>query len=103
MTFHDHDQENDENLRLILLPIIDLLNHSNEPNIGLRPMHDKVEDRGYVTITALRDIEADEQLTVSYGALSNIHCAQKYGMTLADDKQQGLNVLQANYPFNDYE
>ena len=90
-------------MRLILLPIIDLLNHSNEPNIGLRPMHDKVEDCGYVTITALRDIKADEQLTISYGPLSNIHCAQKYGMTLADEKQQGLNVVQANYPFNDYE
>lgn len=40
---------------------------------------------------------------MSYGQLSNIHMAQKYGMTLTGERQDALNVLQANYPYNDYE
>lgn len=102
VTFHEHDTEKDADMKLIMLPLLDLLNHSNSPNIALRPTHDKVADRSYVTMTALQDISPHEQLTVSYGALSNIHAAQKYGMTMNDERQQGLNTLQANYPYNDY-
>lgn len=81
VTFHEHDSDNDPNMKLILLPVMDLLNHSNSPNVALRPMHDKVFNRSYVTMTALKDIEPEDQLTVSYGSLSNIHSVQKYGMT----------------------
>ena len=57
---HEHEVEKDANLLLMMLPLLDLLNHSNEPNVGLMPMYDQFEDRSFLILKALRDIEANE-------------------------------------------
>lgn len=54
-------------------------------------------------LQALEDISADEQLTVSYGNLSNMHLVQKYGFTMMDEEQAKLNVVNGSYPFGDYQ
>lgn len=63
----------------MMIPLLDFLNHSKEPNVIVTPQHDQVNNRSYVVLTALRDIAAGEQLTVSYGELANTHMVQKYG------------------------
>lgn len=57
---HQHEADKDPNLLLMILPLLDLLNHAHEPNVGLLPLHDKLEDRSFLVLQALRDIEADE-------------------------------------------
>lgn len=100
---HGHAMDQDPDLLLVLLPVIDMFNHSVTPNVGVFPYLDKLDNRSFLVVRALRDIEADEELVVSYGNLSNIHMTQKYGFTLDGPTQYERNVLQANYPFGDYE
>lgn len=100
---HDHAMDQDPNLILCQLPVIDLLNHSLTPNVGVFPYHDKIDDKSFLVVKALRDIEPDEELTMSYGNLSNIHLVQKYGFTLGAQAQDERNTLQANYPYGEYQ
>jgi hypothetical protein len=74
--------DNDPNLLLIMMPLLDFVNHSNKPNAGIVPFVDKVDDNhSYLILKALEDIEPDTQLHVNYGNLSNMHMVQKYGFT----------------------
>ena len=70
-----HEQNmQDPNLLLIQMPFLDMLNHSRNPNVGIFPFIDTMDDNSsHLILRALRDIEPDEQLTVSYGNLSNMH------------------------------
>lgn len=87
IVMHEHDMDNDPNLLLIMIPLLELLNHTHSPNVGILPYVDKVhDDHSYLLLKALRDIEAGEQLTVSYGKLSNMHLVQKYGFTLLEEE-----------------
>ena len=61
IVMHEHDMDNDPNLLLIMMPLLDLLNHAPSPNVGILPIVDKVDDgHSYLLLKALRDIEADE-------------------------------------------
>ena len=73
--FDGHDSSNDPNMLLMLVPVLDLLNHSNKENAGLFPFHDKLNDGSYIDLVAKEEIKAGDQVTVSYGKLSNIHLA----------------------------
>ena len=75
ITFHGHLTEEDPNLLLLQMPLLDMLNHSLEPNVGIFPYHDKLDNKSFVAVRALKDIAPNEQLTVTYGSLSNIHLA----------------------------
>lgn len=85
IVMHDHDLDQDPDLVLFLLPLMDMFNHSPRPNIGIFPEYEKLGEQSFLNAVALSDIQEDEQLTVSYGKLSNYHFAQKYGFTLHDD------------------
>lgn len=87
------------------MPLLDMMNHSLTPNVGVTPYYDKNENQSFLVATALRDIEPNEQLCVSYGNLSNIHLAQKYGFTLYGQQyaeQDDRNTVQANFTFGEY-
>lgn len=87
VVFHGHKPEEDPNLLLILQPFFDMLNHSRNPNVGIVPFVDKFDgEKSFLMLQALRDIGPNEQLTMSYGNLSNAHLLQKYGFTLFDDE-----------------
>jgi SET domain-containing protein len=73
IVLHDHQMDSDPNLLLMMMPLLDLLNHSPEPNVAIRPHVDRTEGESFLVLQALRDIQPDEQLTVSYGGLSNMH------------------------------
>ena len=69
----------DPNAFITIMPLIDFVNHSLEPNCMAIPYHDKVDDESYVILKAIRDIAPNEQVTMSYGDISNTHLIQKYG------------------------
>lgn len=71
----------DPNSVYMLLPLLDFVNHSVKPNCILLPHHDKVNDQSYVYLKAIKDIAKEEQLTISYGQMSNSLSLQKYGFT----------------------
>ena len=97
---HEHQMDKDPNLSLIMMPLLDMLNHSNQPNVAIMPYHDKLANKSFLSLTALREIGPDEQLCVSYGQLSNVHKVQKYGFTTFDDESQDqLNVIQGSYSY----
>ena len=87
----------------MLMPVFDLLNHSLEPNVAILPYHDALEDKSFLVLKALREIQPNEQLMVSYGDLSNMHLIQKYGFTSVSSLQSPLNVVQASYSYGDYQ
>ena len=93
-------------MKLFQLPLLDFLNHSLTPNVAILPHVDKIDSSSFVILKALRDIAPNEQLTISYGNLSNIHMAQKYGFTLYGEGSEGQderNVVQAGYSYGDYQ
>lgn len=106
VVLHDHQADQDEKLVLFQMPLLDILNHSLQPNVAILPYVDKLDEKSFLVLKALRDIEPNEQLTISYGELSNIHLAQKYGTTLYGaglEEQDKRNVVQANYTYGDYQ
>ena len=87
IVMHEHDMDNDPNQVLMMMPFMDFLNHAPSPNSGVFPLVDKMQDNhSYLVLKALKDIEEDEQLTITYGNLSNMHLIQKYGFTLQGDQ-----------------
>lgn len=87
IVMHGHDMDNDPNQVLMMMPFMDLLNHAPTANTAIYPLVDKMHDNhSYLVLKALKDIEEDEQLTISYGNLSNMHLIQKYGFTLQSDE-----------------
>ena len=58
---------------MMILPLLDFINHSFNPNVIVTPHHDHFNDQSYVMLRAIRDIDAEEQLLMSYGPLPNCH------------------------------
>jgi hypothetical protein len=52
--------EEDPNAVLMILPLLDYVNHSFDPNVIAVPAHDKINDESYVMLKALRDIDVGE-------------------------------------------
>ena len=92
---------NDQNAVTMILPLVDMINHSFDPNCVCLPYHDKVTDKSYVTLQTLRPIEKNEQLTISYGQdLANTHLIQKYGFTVRDNPNQKLIMTLPYYEYD---
>jgi hypothetical protein len=84
----------------MMMPLLDYLNHSNKPNCIAMPHHDKVNDKSYLVLKALKDISPDEQLCLSYGELPNTHLLQKYGFV---EHENPITQSVLTFPFLDYQ
>ena len=73
VVMHEHEMDKDPNLLLLMMPLLDMLNHSSDPNVAILPHRDTIQDQSFLILHALRDIKEDEQLTINYGPLSNMH------------------------------
>ena len=83
------------------LPLMDMVNHSPEPNCIMLPCHAKLSNKSFVVLQSIRPIAKDEQLTISYGNdLANTHLIQKYGFVTRDNP---IKKLTMNLPFHEYE
>ena len=57
VVFHEHKAESDPDLLLVLMPFLDMINHSRDPNVGVVPHIDKFDgEKSYLVLTALKDI-----------------------------------------------
>ena len=64
----------DPNSVTMIVPLLDCLNHSREPNCVILPYHDKVSDQSWLMLQSIRPIAKNDQLTISYGNdLANTH------------------------------
>lgn len=52
--------ELDDNGVSMIVPLLDFVNHSHEPNCIVMPHHDKLTDSSYVMLNSLRTIEKGE-------------------------------------------
>jgi hypothetical protein len=57
---HEHEMDNDPNLLLIMMPLFEILNHRPSPNVAIHPTIDKVEEKSFLLLKALQDIEPGE-------------------------------------------
>lgn len=57
---HNHDQDKDENLILIIMPVLDMINHSLTPNAAILPFVYNFDQSSYLQLVALRDIQPNE-------------------------------------------
>ena len=102
VVLHEHEMDKDPNLLLLMTPLLDMLNHSPDPNVAVLPHRDSIENESFLVLHALKDIEPDEQLTINYGNLSNMHFIQKYGFVVSNSSQMNNNVLQGSLSFSEY-
>ena len=98
LTLNNNNSADDQHL--LVMPLLDFLNHSPEPNVVALPFHDKINNESFVLIQALRDIKKGEQLLMNYGPLSNSHLLYKYGFTQPDNHAN--NALSFNAPFHEF-
>ena len=68
-----YQDTSDPNAIFMILPLLDFVNHSAEPNCIFAGYHDKVEDESYVVLQTLKEVQKDEQLCINYGNLPNSH------------------------------
>jgi len=94
-----YQDTSDPNAAFMIVPPLDFINHSSDPNVIVMPYHDKVSDHSYVVVQALKEISEGEQLTMSYGNLPNTHLIQKYGF-VQHNNPLVQSVLQI--PYHDY-
>lgn len=71
-----------------MLPLIDLCNHSFEPNC-----HMEISADGTLRLIADGYIPADEAITITYGALSNTSLLQDYGFIVEDNPHDRVEML----------
>lgn len=100
LVFNNQQSDDDPNLVLMIMPLLDFINHSFDPNVVALPYHDRVNNESFVLLQALKDIEKDEQLCMSYGNLSNTHLIQKYGFTTESNEH---NKVSGNLPYHEFE
>lgn len=60
-----------------MLPLVDMCNHSFEPNCTLKAL-----DNGDLHLLTAQNIAADQPLTLSYGSLSNDFLLMDYGFVV---------------------
>jgi hypothetical protein len=71
-----------------MLPVIDMCNHSFEPNCDIR-----MEDDGSVVLVAQQAIAAGKELFLSYGKLDNHTLLLDYGFMVHDNPHDNISVL----------
>jgi hypothetical protein len=71
-----------------MLPLIDLCNHSFEPNCRM-----ETSANGTLRLIADGDIPADEAITITYGALSNTSLLQDYGFIVEDNQHDRVEMM----------
>ena len=64
-----------------LVPYLDLLNHSNDYNSWF--YYDEKRD-GFI-LYAIKNIEKNEEITISYGKFNNLYLYSMYGFTIKDN------------------
>lgn len=77
----------------LILPLINIINHSFNNNCDLIPTWDPINKVSFVIIKANKDINLDEELSISYGDnLSNYELFLKYGFVEEENKNKFIEI-----------
>lgn len=82
---------NDE---MVLAPIIDMVNHSFEPNCEVTGKY--VANNSFVILKSAKAIEPEEELSISYGEISNNELFFKYNFVVSPNPYSYM-VVRLNY------
>lgn len=83
-----------------MLPLIDMCNHSFQPNCSLKAL-----DNGDVQLVTAQEVAANQPLQLSYGSMSNDVLLMDYGFVLPNnpfDRVQlsfSLELLEVRSPY----
>ena len=80
----------DRNNFIILSPLVDMMNHSFDPNACIEGYYNSMDCESFVVVKSLKEIKDDEEVTVNYGNYSNYEFLMKFGFMSHDN------------PFNEY-
>ena len=82
-------------------PGVDLLNHDANANCEIRLVSNKNNASTSIEVYAIRDIENDEECTISYGNhRSNDELLRKYGFCVPNNRNDSIDVrLRASNTF----
>lgn len=89
----------DMNSVVILAPIVDMINHSFQPNCRLFGSYFQHESESFVVVKATKEIKKGEELTINYGNMHNLDYLMRYGFV---NQQNPFNELSVNLNFDDY-
>ena len=83
------------------IPGVDLLNHDASANCEIRLVSNKNNASTSIEVYAIRDIENDEECTISYGNhRSNDELLRKYGFCVPNNRNDSIDVrLRASNTF----
>lgn len=86
----------------IMCPLVDLINHSFQPNCKLEGEFIPVEGESFVVVRAIENIAKDEELTINYGDYSNNDFLMKFGFLNKTNKFNELKIELDYEGFLDY-
>lgn len=70
-----------------LIPLLDMINHSSQPNTSVQ-----LKENGLIQLTALREIQPGEELSISYGEHDNDALLLDYGFVDDDNLYESLAI-----------
>ena len=93
--------KNIDSLFYSFIPGVDLLNHDANANCEIRLISNKNNASTSIEVYAIRDIENDEECTISYGNhRSNDELLRKYGFCVPNNRNDSIDVrLRASNTF----
>ncbi|KAK3222229.1 hypothetical protein Dsin_009254 [Dipteronia sinensis] len=76
----------------MMLPLIDMCNHSFKPNAQILQEEDKENDKSQIKVVAETDIKQDNPLLLNYGCLSNDFFLLDYGFVIPSNPYDTIEL-----------
>jgi hypothetical protein len=89
----------DINSVAIMSPLVDMMNHSFDPNCRIEGIYYQHESESFVLVRAIKEITKNEELTINYGDYPNHDYLLKFGFV---NEKNPYNELAITLDFNDY-
>jgi SET domain len=92
---NEEQQDSDSLFSLAYIPLVDMLNHSDDPNSSNQ--FDIVRNRGKITnvsyvVRATKFISAGSEITISYGDMTSKESLESYGFISESMKTDGMSI-----------
>ena len=76
----------------MMVPIIDLMNHSFNNNCKIVGEYSRMSDKSYCLVQATRDIQFGEELSINYGNFNNLELFSRFGFIEKQNPHDTLKI-----------